>query len=66
MSSILFHDDTPFLFGPFDNNEGVSPELRKKRVFFPGAMMGNAGYLGPAYPVILEPAEDEEDEDPNP
>lgn len=66
MSNLIFHDDTPFLFDPFDGSEGGSPEQRKKRVFFAGGLMGTAGYLGAVYPVILDTFEEDEEEDPNP
>ena len=66
MSSILFHDDTPFLFDSINDGEVGSPEQRKRRILFLGGVMGTAGYLGPAYPVILDSSEEDEEEDPNP
>ncbi len=64
-----WNTDTPFL--PEDGEpEGDSirrEEKRNRRLFLlGGAMNAMGGYLGPVYPVLLDPAEDEEEADPNP
>lgn len=42
-------------------------EKRNRRLFLlGGAMNAMGGYMGPVYPLLLDPMEDDKEEDPNP
>ena len=42
-------------------------EERNRRLFILGGAIGGlGGYMGPVYPVLLDPVEDERERDPNP
>lgn len=53
---------------PFMSPEEPEEERRKRKriVLVGGAMSGMGGYTGPLYPVLLNPVDDEKEEDPNP
>lgn len=64
-----FDMGTPFLpeDGEPEGDNIRQAEKRNRRLFLlGGAMSAMGGYMGPGYPLLLDPMVDDEEEDPNP
>ena len=62
--SIDWSTGVPFL-SPEEPEDGRRKQKRPI-VLVGGAMNGLGGMMGPLYPVLLDPADNEEEKDPNP
>lgn len=71
MVSNFYNEDAPMPFaGLEEDEEPLVSGGKRRKMFFPGAAMGPAGYLGQTYPFVMGPVlmepDDTEVTDPNP
>ena len=61
-----FDTGIPFRENPAEDSAERTRERNRRLLLLGGAMNAAGSYLGPVYPLLLDPMAEDEEKDPNP